>query len=285
MILSVALCTCNGERFLREQLNSILDQILPVDEIVICDDASSDGTQDILSNYQQKYPDIIKLHFNERSIGTIKNFEKAISLTNGQLIFLSDHDDIWSKNKISVMTSFFNKHEDCKLLFTNALLIDEKSNSLDTTLWDKWGFQKPKRQSWKNNYNAFNDLLNNDNKITGATVCFHKSLKKYVIPIEVPLGYWHDAWLGLHASAQKGLFFIDRNLIEYRIHQGQQIGISKNVPKVTTVKGNGNYLDKADFYSMICQLYPAHMDSTIQSSQKKRSIWKRFSLWIFNKIK
>ncbi|MCM4161405.1 glycosyltransferase family 2 protein [Antarcticibacterium flavum] len=285
MILSVALCTCNGEMFLREQLNSILDQTLPVDEIVICDDASSDNTQGLLASYQQKYPYIIKLHFNERSLGTIKNFEKAISLTNGQLIFLSDQDDIWSKNKVSVMSSFFNKHEDCKLLFTNGLLIDEKSNSLNTTLWDKWGFQKPKRQSWKNNNNAFNDLLNNDNKITGATICFHKSLKKYVLPIEVPLGYWHDAWLGLHASAQKGLYFFDKNLIKYRIHQGQQIGISKDVPKATTEKGNRNYIDKADFYSIVREFYPVQMESRIQSLQKKRFSWKKFNLWILNKIK
>ncbi len=284
MILSVALCTCNGEKFLREQLNSILDQTLPVDEIVICDDASSDNTKNILASYQQKYPDIIKVHFNESSLGTIKNFEKAISLTNGQLIFLSDQDDIWYENKVSVMTSFFKKHLQCKLLFTNGLLVDDKTKSLNTTLWDKWGFNNPKRQSWKNNNKAFNDLLENDNKITGATVCFHKSLKKFILPIEVPLGYWHDAWLGLHASAQKGLYYIDENLINYRIHRGQQIGISKDVPKATTEKGNKNYIDKADFYLKIKQLYPAQKDR-VQYSEKNIYTWKKFKSWFIKKLK
>lgn len=284
MILSVALCTCNGEKFLREQLNSILDQTLAVDEIFICDDASTDNTKNILKSYQQKYPDIIKIHFNEKSLGTIKNFEKAISLTHGELIFLSDQDDIWYENKVSVMTSFFKKHLHCKLLFTNGLLVDEKSNSLNTTLWDKWGFNKPKRQSWKNNNKAFNDLLENDNKITGATVCFHKSLKKFILPIEVPLGYWHDAWLGLHAAAQKGLYYIDENLIKYRIHHGQQVGISKDVPKATTEKGNKNYIDKADFYLKIKQLYPAQKDR-IQYSQKNIYTWKKFKLWFIKKNK
>lgn len=284
MIISVALCTYNGEKYVQEQLNSILSQTLPVDEIVICDDASMDGTEDILKSYRQEYPNIINVHFNKKSLGTIKNFEKAISLTQGELIFLSDQDDIWCKNKVFIMSSFFKKQPRCKLLFTNGLLIDENDNSLNSTLWDKWEFIKEKRRTWKNNNNAFNDLWKNDNKITGATICFHKSLKKNILPIEVPLGYWHDAWLGLHASAQKGLYYIDENLIRYRIHKGQQVGVSKNISITTIENANKNPYSKAEFDNKIQYLYPKQKPN-IPSLNRNAFTWSKFKFWIIKKIK
>ncbi len=106
MILSVALCTFNGELFLKEQLDSIINQNLKVDEIIICDDVSNDTTSIILEEYQFKYPELIKVYFNEKSLGTIKNFEKAISLSMGDLIFLSDQDDVWTVNKTKLMSRF-----------------------------------------------------------------------------------------------------------------------------------------------------------------------------------
>lgn len=256
MFLSVALCTYNGESFLEQQLNSILDQTQQVNEIIVCDDGSSDNTLELLKTYQKKFPNLIKLFANDVALGTIKNFEKAISLTTGDLIFLADQDDIWHKNKVETICRFFQENNTCKLLFSDGLLIDDNGTILKATLWEKWCFTTNIRQSWRNNENAFKDLIINHNKITGATVCFHSSLKINSLPIEIPYGYWHDVWLGLHAAAQQGLMFIEQPLISYRIHDKQQIGISIDIDSNVRIKSNKNAINTGLFYKKMAKAYP-----------------------------
>lgn len=272
MYLSVALCTYNGSKFIEEQLNSILNQSVNVNEIIICDDGSTDATLGILEKYQQEFPNCIRVYINERSLGTIKNFEKAIALTKGDLIFLSDQDDIWKNGKVEIMSHFFQTNNECKLLFSNGDLIDEEGECLQSTLWDKWEFDLKLRNSWKKNKNAFKDLVLNKNKITGATVCFDKSLKKNTLPVKIPLGYWHDAWLGLHASAINGLYFIEESLIRYRIHENQQVGINSDVKKQVIYNSNNDSIEKEAFYKIIKKLYPAK--KYLIPKHKKQSLKK-----------
>jgi len=92
--ISVALCTYNGELYLREQLESILKQTFPPDEIIICDDGSTDTTIKILEEFRRKSFIPVKVYYNKENLGVSKNFEKAISLCSGDIIFLSDQDDV-----------------------------------------------------------------------------------------------------------------------------------------------------------------------------------------------
>ncbi len=225
MMISVALCTYNGEAFLIEQLQSIFDQTMKVDEIVVCDDRSSDNTVNIIKEFDLKYPGIIQLYINEKTLGSKYNFEKAISLTKGDYIFLSDQDDIWLLYKVERMIEQFSFNRNAQLFFTNGELIDEKGNDLNVTLWDKWGFTFALREQWRNNEYAYNDLFINNNKVTGATVALKKELKKDILPFQLPEGYWHDAWMALHAAKKDGLYFIEELLIKYRIHPGQLVGV------------------------------------------------------------
>jgi glycosyltransferase involved in cell wall biosynthesis len=277
MFLSVALCTYNGESFLEQQLNSILDQTIQVNEIVVCDDGSSDNTMKLLKTYKKNFPNIIKLFTNNVTLGTIKNFEQAISFTKGDLIFLADQDDIWHKDKVEIMSRFFQENSNCKLLFSDGNLIDEMGYDLNSTLWEKWGFNTDLQNKWKININAFKDLVENHNKITGATVCFHKSLKNTIIPIELPYGYWHDAWLGIHASAVYGLMYIDKSLINYRIHDKQQVGIPTDVISKTLKKSDINYIEKSMFFKNIIKLYPQHKNniSFFKNQKIKIKIFKK----------
>src|SRR6476659_477323 len=100
MKISVALCTYNGERFLNEQLESILAQTFPVTEIIVCDDGSTDDTSTMLQQFERRYFNLFKIYVNAENLGVIKNFEKAISLCAGDIIFLADQDDIWEINKV-----------------------------------------------------------------------------------------------------------------------------------------------------------------------------------------
>jgi glycosyltransferase involved in cell wall biosynthesis len=225
MKISVSICTYNGEKFIGEQLESILKQKLKVDEIIICDDASTDNTLKIVEEASRKNPGIIAVYTSNKNRGTIINFQRSISLTTGDFIFLSDQDDIWRPDKTEKIILKFKEHPKALLVFTNGELIDQFGIKTGSTLWDKWGFTEKTRNKWNNNKLAFEDLLNNCNKVTGATVAFKKKLKDYSIPIQVPQGYWHDAFLALNASALNGLFYIEECLIDYRIHKGQQIGL------------------------------------------------------------
>ena len=269
MRISVALCTFNGEEYLENQLTSILNQTCPVDEIIICDDNSTDNTISIVNSYIEEGIENIILIQNKENIGTIKNFEKAIDKCTGDIIFLSDQDDIWHLNKVEVMISFFLKKSNALLLFTDGNLIDSDNNLLESTLWDEWNFSKEMQKRWNNNQWAFNDLFINNNKVTGATIAFRAELKKLVLPIEVPVGYWHDAWVALHAAANDGLFYLNTALIDYRLHPKQQIGITaKPLSKVSH-----EFISEEIFHKNIMNLYPTLF--------LKNRIYKR----VINKLK
>lgn len=271
MKLSVALCTYNGGFFLEKQLDSIINQTIPVDEIVICDDNSNDETIAIINFYQNKYPDLIHLYQNNPGLGTIKNFEKAIYHTSGDLIFLSDQDDIWYDEKVAKSCEFFEQNQKCILLFSDGNLIDDEGKLTGSTLWDKWSFDNEIKSIWEDQNLAFKSLIVGNNKITGATACFKKSLKDKISPFELPLYYWHDGWLGTHAAAQKGLFFINESLILYRVHSNQQVGISNEGLDNITLNANKNFITKEEYFNRLKKMYP-HLKKYIPSQKRKSSL-------------
>lgn len=112
MRLSVAMCTYNGEKYIREQLMSIRNQTLRIDEIVICDDCSEDDTVEIIENLIRQYDLPVRLHVNTWNHGYRKNFEQAICRCSGDIIFLSDQDDIWLPTKVETIIGYFNSNPD-----------------------------------------------------------------------------------------------------------------------------------------------------------------------------
>ena len=105
--ISIALCTYNGERFLRKQLDSYIQQTRLPDELVICDDGSKDRTLEILEEFAAKAPFSVRIYQNVQNLGWSKNFEKAINLCTGDLIALSDQDDEWLSHKLAKIEGFF----------------------------------------------------------------------------------------------------------------------------------------------------------------------------------
>src|SRR5213080_381833 len=98
--LSVALCTYNGAAYLGEQLDSIVAQSRPPDELVVCDDGSTDETVEVLETFLAEAPFPVRLQRNEANLGFVKNFEQAISLCTGDFVALSDQDDVWMPGKL-----------------------------------------------------------------------------------------------------------------------------------------------------------------------------------------
>jgi len=223
--ISVALCTYNGAKYLNQQLDSILNQTVPVTEIVVCDDCSKDNTKDIIESYSKKHPGLFNIHYNTKNLRSNKNFEKAIALASGDYIFLADQDDLWLPNKVDETLKVFNKNKHIEGVFSNAYLIDGENNLLfeDFTLWDNFNFPEHKLNDPKI---LFKRLIYRGNFLTGATLCISKKAKDSIFPFQtVEKKLLHDEWIAHQLARKNTLFFSKECLVSYRIHENQQVGI------------------------------------------------------------
>lgn len=221
MKISVAMCTYNGESFLRKQIDSILNQTIPVNEIIICDDRSTDETQNILAEYKYKFPSIFKIYINEKNLRSVKNFEKAISLCTGEIIFLSDQDDVWEENKAEVFTNYFQNMPKINAICSDGTAIDDNEKIINQrTIWSV-----PKLLKENDiDVDYFNIIAFIENIATGAGMAFRKSIVRKVLPIPTKDGFHHDEWIALLTSYEKSFMMIDEKLFRYRIHDNQQVG-------------------------------------------------------------
>lgn len=218
---SVALCTYNGEKFIHAQIDSILHQSLKVDEIVICDDGSTDNTQKILAEYHNKFPDVFKIYINDENLRSVKNFEKAISLCTGDIIFLSDQDDVWEKDKVEIFVEYLKENKQIDVLCSNGFIIDEDGLRKDLyTVWDVPGFLSENKKE----INYFRIFSTIGNFATGASMAIKKSFLNQVLPFPTIDGIHHDEWIALVSSQQKKFAFLNEKYFSYRLHNEQQVG-------------------------------------------------------------
>ncbi|MBK1894418.1 glycosyltransferase [Chryseobacterium paridis] len=221
MKVSVALCTYNGEKYLSKQLDTILDQTLLPDEIIICDDRSSDQTMEILNEYQKNHPQIFKIFSNENNLGFIKNFEKAIYLCSNEIIIISDQDDIWDKNKIKETIDFFNNNPQFDGVFHDLKLMDNEIVQPSYLNWKYISHDSVIKDIHENN--LFVSLVNKGSFILGCALAIRKNaLEKYSIK-NFPIA--HDYFIVQKLSIKNTLGFIPKALSTYRLHPGQVYGL------------------------------------------------------------
>ena len=225
MQISIALCTYNGARFLKEQLTSLVSQNRQPDELVVCDDHSTDSTVALLREFATEAPFPVHIHENPIRLGSTKNFEQAISLCQGEVIALCDQDDIWAKDKLSFMEQCFLNNPNVSLVFTDASIVDEKENPLGYNLWATLEFDQASQAKIKSS--AAFELLIQREIVTGATMSFRTKFRDLILPIPVDIPLIHDGWIALIISLTGSLDLIDRPLIKYRQHVMQQIGASR----------------------------------------------------------
>lgn len=202
--ISVVMATCNGSPYLARQLESILDQSRPPDEIVIVDDCSEDETVAVARHYADRAT--LRIEVNATRLGPIKNFEKALSLARGELIFFSDQDDIWERDKIEVMAGYGGGVD---FLYSDATVIDEHEQQLCASEIVDY---HDVRAMTGNNYWYF---INN-NCVSGHNAMVSRRLVEYLLPF--PEFVMYDQWLALVAALQARVEFVDRQLCRHRIH-------------------------------------------------------------------
>jgi glycosyltransferase involved in cell wall biosynthesis len=221
--VSIALCTHNGGDFLSEQLKSIMYQTIQPNEIIICDDDSSDNTLEIIQQFSELLP--VKLYRNTPALGTIKNFEYAVSLCKSEMIFLCDQDDYWLHHKIETLVNYLEENTTQEVVFSNAVIVDEELQDLQTTMWEKVRFWEEEIQEWRRGKAL--DLLLTGNRVTGCTVAMRKSFaeKSRPFPTNIHPNFIHDGWIGILASVNNEIGFVTDPLVLYRQHEQQQVGV------------------------------------------------------------
>ncbi len=226
MKISVALCTLNGEKFLRTQLSSLVDQTLPPDEVIVCDEGSSDRTLLILEQFKDRLP--LQIHQNPTRLGTYQNFQKALTLCTGDYIFPADQDDFWDPQKIERIATYFNHHEDAEVVFTDAVLVDEFGQISGKRLWSTFRFREEQQRDWKMGKSV--DILLDGNRVTGCTMGIRKRFLDRITPFptNLPSYFLHDAWMGLAAALENKINFIPATYVQYRLHSEQQVGVKGN---------------------------------------------------------
>jgi glycosyltransferase involved in cell wall biosynthesis len=204
--ISICMATYNGGEYIARQIETILPQLEPEDELIICDDSSSDETTFIINNYNDRR---IRLIENQIRLGVIKNFEKCIRLAKNEFIFLSDQDDVWMPQKVEKTLSTFYKFPKVTLVLSNVEVINETDKIIKNLYFEFIGSQtlglcRAIKNIIKNNY-------------LGAAIAFRKSMTKYILPIpeDVPM---HDMWIGIINDIFGKTYYLDEPLIKYRRH-------------------------------------------------------------------
>jgi len=227
-MISVALCTFNGEAFLERQLESIDTQTLTPDELIISDDGSTDGTIEIAQAFQKRAKFRVTIMKNHNNLGVVKNFEQAIGACSGQYLFLCDQDDVWDKKKIETQVGVLRANPQLGYVFSDAILINENGEN-EGYLWGRLRIGRGQITRFNADPWFQIETLLRRNIVTGATMAFRKECLPYLLPFpENSQIYIHDGWSALNMSLQGFMgFALDSRLIAYRQHSRQLLGVPK----------------------------------------------------------
>ena len=212
--IDILMATYNGEKYLSEQIDSIINQTYQGWNLLIRDDGSTDSTMEIIESYQKKDTRIKILKDNKGNLGIVKNFEELLKISKAKLIMFSDQDDIWKKEKILRYLERLEKIKEFKnekiMIHSNSNLYREKKQKLNLFISDKFLEQKLE--------NVFFNFF-----VQGATIMITKSLKEFILPFPEEV-YIHDRYIHLLTDILFKRVFINESFMDYRQHENNQIG-------------------------------------------------------------
>jgi glycosyltransferase involved in cell wall biosynthesis len=260
MKISIAMATYNGAKYLLEQLESFVNQERQPDELVVCDDGSTDDTLSILKKFSTSAPFIVKIFANEKQLGYGQNFGRALSLCTGDLIFLSDQDDVWLKDKIQTVVDLAKRNSHAQLFMNDAEIV---GRDLVSTGLTKLGQIRSAG-------------LPDSNFVMGCCMAIRKDFLKYLLPVPCQFK-GHDDWLSIFGEGLQCRRVFEQPLQLYRRHE-------KNTSN--NLVNNTKKLNRVDLWISKSQLF---WDSTITKSsanalgqyiERTEIVIERANLWI-----
>lgn len=199
--VSVCMAVYNGEKYIRQQIQSVISELQANDELLIRDDCSTDATAKVVAEFEVDKR--VKFRKNATKLGIVKNFESTLLEAKGEYIFLCDQDDIWLTGKVASCVAKLQNHV---LVITDCKVVDQHLNDLNPSFFElRHSGNGLFKNIWKNSY-------------LGCCMAFRRELLSLCLPIPVSIPM-HDMWLGLLAEAQGTVLFMPQRLSLYRRHQ------------------------------------------------------------------
>ncbi len=278
----MAMTTYNGEKYLIKQLNSILNQTKKPDEVIICDDLSSDSTVFLVNEFiKENKLNNWQVFVNSENLGYIKNFQNALQKVKGDIIFLCDQDDLWHKDKIKIMSDIMDADQKVKALASAFELIDGDDNIISGKGEE---FYKPKCKIGAYEKVNYGKALYYNIAQGCAEALRSDIVKKYC---ESPSSFIlpHDWALNILAYEDESLYFLNQKLISYRIHSNNTTGISDNdasaQKRIPRLKQYENFM--ADALNLPLNEKQKKEYSAVSKFTSARIEYlknKKFSLWL-----
>lgn len=223
-LLSVAMCTYNGARFIEAQLRSIAAQTLLPDELVVCDDGSTDATAALVRDFAMAAPFAVQLVGDDRRLGVVRNFERALRRARGRYVALADQDDIWSPSRLEVGIGALRSAERSAaadrpvLVHSDMRVIDAEGAEVEPSFFRRRGFRarhpRPLRELVLQNY------------VTGCSVLVNRAVVELALPFPASISI-HDWWLALVAAAAGAIVTLPQPTVGYRLHAANVIGVKR----------------------------------------------------------
>lgn len=258
--IDILMATYNGEKYLVEQLDSIINQTNQNWNLLIRDDNSTDRTLEIIQNYEKKDNRIKILKDNKGNLGIVRNFEELLKNSQSEFIMFSDQDDIWVENKLDMYLKMIKKFRLKNfLIHSDAILFNKNKKKV---LKQTFIFRKAKRSGLENIF--FNYF------VQGATILISKEIKNFILPFPKEV-YLHDRYIHLISELFFQRIFINQPLIYYRQHSNNQIGAKNTLKELLSKK----YFDERD-YKLIKTIYNNYIH--ILSDDKKKLIEEYFKI-------
>jgi len=209
---SVAMAVYNGEKYINDQIDSILDMMSQEDELVISYDESSDSTLSIIQSYADKDARVRVVYDNGKSVES--NFNNAVAHCQGKYIFFADQDDVWINDKINRMVSFFENNTKCVVLIADGYLTDSNLNISGELFRVCKTTTNPLRNYIKGTYLA-------------CQMAFDSKIKELVFPVRLDPNLSHDLWTGIFGSLYGEVNLLEEKLILHRMHDSNYSNTSK----------------------------------------------------------
>jgi glycosyltransferase involved in cell wall biosynthesis len=223
-MVSIGLCTYNGAVYIRKQLQSIQRQTVQPDELVVCDDGSSDPTREIVADFSQSVGFKVRLVCNHTRLGVVRNFEQALRLCRGEHIALADQDDIWEAHRLEISLRAMRRIERQKggcepvLVHNDMSIINIRDEVIDQSYFRRRGFRHghplPLKELVLQNY------------VTGCSVLVNRPLLQLALPFPEGISI-HDWWLALIAASAGTLITLRDPTVRYRSHDQNVLGVKR----------------------------------------------------------
>ena len=228
MIASVCLCTYNGERYLKELLDSLAAQTLLPSELLVGDDGSSDDTLEILHGFAAEAPFPVDIFVNEQRLGPAYNLERLLVRAGGDTLFPCDQDDIWTPRKIEVLANALDESPGSGAAICDSSLIDDEGRSLPGSLFERAALSATTRELLASGSSAAVVEIARRSVVASHALAIRRSALDVVLPFGF---HWHaDWWIAILLSATTGITIVEDRLVEYRLHHLNTVGLPEKRP-------------------------------------------------------